>query len=464
MKAPGPGTLQFLYGSHKYGFLDYVARLWRQHGDVFEVRLGRKRLMFVLHPDGVEHATVKARQRYDKGASVESTREFLLGDGLVASTGPLWKRQRRLMSPFFTPRGVQSYADGMRSDALEVCERWESLSRSGKEVEIGDEMTALTASIILKSMFSVETVQSIERLREAIEAMISFTTRRGLGVPLPLWLPTATNRRYKEARELVHGSVNRVIADRRRMPQAEWPHDLLTGLMSSRDEETGEGMSDTLLRDEAITAFVAGHETTARTMTAAWYALARNPQVAERLHREVDEVLGDQPPSLNDLQKLPYCLSVVKEVLRVYPPAPIYSRDSLEADRIAGYDVLPETVMLFSPYFTHRHPAFWKDPERFMPERWAGKGGASERAFIPFGSGQRICIGSHFALLESHLLLATLAQRFAPRLRAGHVARWEMHGVLTPANGMPMTIEARSPQWGKRELPAAGRAARGPAL
>lgn len=445
MKAPGPGMLRFLNGVRTKGFLAIVGELWREYGDVFQVNVGGRSMLFAMHPTAVEYVNVTHRQNYDKLASYDGVRKYLTGEGLVASTGEVWKRQRRLLAPFFTPRGIQAYAELMIRDGARLRERWETLAKSGIEVEIAEEMTSVTASIILKAMFSSETIESIEQMKDAVETMVSYSNSRLTGFPLPDWLPTAANRRYTAARTLVHRAIAELIAKRRATDEARWPDDLLSRLMKARDEETGQPMSETLLRDESITTFFAGHETTARTMTFAWYALATNPPVMAKLQGELDRVLGDRLPTADELKQLPYTLQVVKEVLRLYPAAPFYVRDAIGHDQLLGFDVPERTGVMLSPYYTHRHPEFWQRPEVFDPDRW---GGEQERAlhshaYHPFAAGPRICIGNNFSLLESHLLLAVLAHRFSPTLRTGYQAKWEMQGVLSLGNGLPMTITAR---------------------
>lgn len=443
MQAPGPGMLRFVSGVRSHGFLDFVGQLWREHGDVFQVKVGPRHLIFAMHPDAVEQLNVKQRQKYDKLGSYDPVRKYLTGEGLVASTGDLWKRQRRLMAPFFTPKGVQAYAELMIRDSMRLVERWDALSRDGREVEIAEEMTFVTASIILKAMFSTETAESIHQMKSAVETMIRFATDRSSGFGLPLWLPTAGNRSYLSARKLVHELISQLIAKRRASPEGEWPDDLLSRLMKARDEETGQAMSENLLRDESITTFFAGHETTARTMTFTWYALAANPRVTEKLHEELDRVLGERVPTVEDLRQLPYTLRVVKEVLRMYPAAPFYVRDAAENDSINGFDVPKGAGVMLSPFYTHRHPTFWERPDEFDPDRWLLEKEMHGHQYHPFAAGPRVCIGNNFSLLESHLLLAILAQRFAPKLKPGYEAKWEMAGVLGLAHGLPMTIAAR---------------------
>lgn len=445
MKMPGPGALQFIRGVRSEGFLAFVGKQWKEHGDVFQVRLGPRTLVFAMHPDAVERINVGNRQNYDKRASYDGVRKFLIGDGLVTSTGELWRRQRKLMAPFYTPKGVQAYAELMVRDGARLVERWQELASKGTEVEISEEMTFVTASIILKAMFSTETMESIHQIKDAVETMISFVTNRQTSLPLPLWVPTAKNRKYVAARELVHGLIGELIAQRRGLDEAKWPDDLLSRLMKARDEDTGQAMSESLLRDESITTFFAGHETTARTMTFAWYALATNPKVTARLQEELDRVLGGRVPTADELRQLPYTLQVIKEVLRLYPAAPFYVRDAVGADQLSGFDVPAGAAVMLSPYYTHRHPQFWDDPEVFDPDRWTREREAARHAhaYHPFAAGQRICIGNNFSLLESHLLLAMLAQRFTPRLRAGFTPQWAMQGTLGTSNGMPMVIAAR---------------------
>lgn len=440
---PGVNTMEALRGFRRLGFLGYMGELWQRYGDVFKVNIFNKRMIVAIHPDAVQHVNVSNRQNYDKLQSYDVVRKYLIGDGLVASRGDLWRRQRKLMAPFFTPRGVQVYAELILKDGLRLSERWSHME--GKVVEIGEEMTYVTASIILKAMFSMETDEAITRMKNAVETMVSFAGNNQTGFILPLWIPTRTNRDYVKARQIVHAYIDSVIAQRRAMPESEWPKDLLSRLMQARDEETGEAMPENLLRDESITIFFAGHETTAKTMTFTWYALASNPQVANKLHAELDSVLGDRTPTVEDLRHLPYTLQVVKEVLRLYPAAPVYIRDALAEDKIGNYST-PAVGVLLSPYFTHRHPDFWENPLQFDPDRWSPEREAKMHpyAYHPFAAGQRVCIGNNFSLLESHILLALLAKKYAPRLQPGFTPQWVMRGTLGTSNGFPMTIERRA--------------------
>jgi len=442
---PGPAVLEAVRGLRQQDFLDYIGQLWQSYGDIFQLRLGVRTLIFAIHPEAIRQINITNRKSYGKGKSYDVVRKYLVGEGIAASTGELWQRQRKLMAPFFTPRGVEVYANIMLHDGIELLERWESLARGKQTVDMGEEMTLVTASIILKALFSTESHEAIMEMKDAVETMVSFVNTSQTALTLPLWFPTRTNRKYLSARTNAHRYLDSVIGKRRAQPESEWPDDLLTRLMQARDEETGEKMTENLLRDEAFTTFFAGHETTARTMSAAWYALATNPAVAKTLHQELDSVLGDRLPTLEDLHDLPYTLQVVKEVLRLYPAIPFYIRDAVDADTLDGYDIPAGSSVMLSQYYTHRHPDFWQNPLQFDPSRWTPEREAQRHpyAYHPFAVGQRICIGNNFSLLESHILLALLAKRFAPRLVESYTPQWVMQGVLSTANGMPMVIEVR---------------------
>lgn len=428
------------------GLLQFFEDAWKTYGDFCQIQIGPRNLFLVIHPEHVHHVNVANRQNYDKLQSYDAVRELLLGDGLVTATGEAWRIRRKLMAPFFTPRGVEQYYPVILADGLDFIQRWQSKAGSGQAVDMIQEMMSITASIILKTLFSTQSEENLVEMKEAVETMISFTSSHEMTpLKLPLWAPTRRNVAYRQARQRVHTFIDAVIAQRRALPEQEWPDDLLSRLMRARSEETGEALSDKLLRDESITLFFAGHETTARTLTFMWYALSQNRDVEQCLHQELDQVLGDRPPQIADLKKLPYTLQVIKETLRLYPPAPVYVRDAVADDVIDGMHVPAGSQMMMVPYLTHRHPAFWPDPLRFDPDRWLPEEEAKRHplAYHPFAAGQRICIGNNFSLFESHLLTALLARRFTPRLVAGHQPQIVMSGTLGSANGMPMTIEAR---------------------
>lgn len=443
-----PGLLQYALQMRAKGTLQFVMDLWRAEGDLAQLRLGPVNLFLAFHPDHVRQISVTARSSFDKDKTYEMSRVLLLGDGLIGSNGELWKRQRRLMAGFFSPRSVEQYYPVMLAAAEANARRWAPIAGSGKPVQMIDEMMLVTAWIIVQAMFGIDVAdERLSVLKGDVESLITFVTQRGHSVlKLPLSLPLPSHRRYHAARARVHGLVNELVASRRAQPQAQWPDDLLSKLMLARDEETGESMPDMLVRDESLGIFIAGHETTARTMAFLWYALHENPGVERRLHAELDAVLPHgEAPALEHLKRLPYTLQVIKEVLRLYPAAPFFPRDVLTDQVIDGVRIPAGSIVMLSPYATHRHPDFWDEPERFDPDRWRPEREAARHpyAYHPFAAGHRICLGNNFAMLEAHILAALLVRRFRARLVPGHRPQFRSHGTLVVPNGLPMTITAR---------------------
>ena len=446
---PGPKSflgLKNIYDLSQEGMLNFLSDCWQEYGDLFQVQVGPKKLVMVIHPEHVRHITLTNSENYEKLESYDPVRKYVIGDGIVTSTGDLWKRQRRLMAPFYTPRGVQEFADIFLRDTISLTERWEKLADNQTQIEMFDEMAMVTASIVLKAIFSTQSNEDILEIKEYVETMINFAGGSSANpFKLPDWVPTETNLKFRHARDKVHDYINEVLDARLAMDEADYPNDLLSKLITAEDSETGERMSRSLLRDEALTNFFAGYETSARSMSHAWYALAQNPEVKARLHEELDRELGDEVPTLDSLKRLPYTLRIIKETLRLYPPAPMYAKDVIDDDIIDGYHIEKGSTILLLPYFTHRHPEFWDEPMRFEPERHSPEAEKARhsQAYHPFASGQRICLGNHFSLLETHIMLAILAQGFDARLLPNYEANFTMEALLEITNGLPMILEKR---------------------
>ena len=441
-----PSVPELIRQMRRKGQLGFFMDAWRDYGDLPHLKLGGREMFLVIHPDHVRRVTVSHADNYDKLETYDIVRELLLGEGLVASRGELWRRQRRLMAPFFTPRAIEQYLPVFVADTEALIDRWTRLASQGQPIELGDEMMLVTAAVILHTMFSTESSDDMLEIKAAVETMIRYVASGQQNpIQLPRWLPTPANRRYFKARELVHHYIAALLAQRRSLPQDQWPDDLLTKLMLARDEQTGEAMSDALLRDESITIFFAGHETTARTLNFLFYALAQHPEVEQRMVAEIEPVLGGRTPTVEDLKRLPYTLQVIKETLRLYPAAPLYARDVVADDQMDGVHLPGGTRVLPFPYATHRHPGFWPDPERFDPERWTAEAEAARHpyAFHPFAAGKRICLGNNFSLFETHVITAMLVPRFHLQLKPGHQPQVVMEGTIASKNGMPMTIEQR---------------------
>ena len=408
-------------------------------------RLGLQRFVLLNHPDYIKHVLVTNHQNYGKGRLNRQILGPVLGQGLLTSEGAFWRRQRRIAAPAFHHKRLAALAEIMVDCADAQVERWGVAAAAGAPRDVAKDMSAATMEIVARTLFSSDIAASVDQLGSSLNQIL-----RGFGRPslldllgLPEWLP---RRRDPEA---VGGvlKVDRMIRDilKARRAAGGDREDLLAMLLDARDPETGEGMSDRQLRDEIMTLFAAGHETTANLMTWTWYLLSRNRRVEARLHRELDTELAGRPLEYADLERLPYCRMVLDEALRLYPPAYTMNRVALAADRIGPVEIARGDLVSLSPYVTHRNPKLWDEPERFDPERFAPEraAGRPKFAYFPFGGGPRVCIGNGFALMEARILLASLARRYRLAVQDGHEVVPHGRITLRPRYGLCMTIEAR---------------------
>ena len=382
----------------------------------------------------VTHAHV-----FHKGRGLERAKR-LLGEGLLTSEDPVHLRQRRMMQPAFHRDRIAGYAGVMTAHAEAMSARW----RDGETRDLAQEMSRLTLSIVGRTLFDSEVESEADEIGAALTTAIQLFGRT---FSLPFFqvvdrLPLPSNRRFAKARARIDATIGRLIAERRRSPGGRT--DLLTLLVQASDTEgDGTGMTDVQVRDEAVTIFLAGHETTANALTWTWYLLSQNPEAEARLHAEADAL--DGPPGFADLPKLAYTEMVFAESMRLFPPAWIIGRRAIEDYAIGGYVVPSRSIVVCSQWVTHRDPRFFPEPERFDPERFRPE--AKEQrprfAYFPFGGGPRVCIGEGFAWMEGVLLLATLARRWRLRLAPGHPVVPAPSITLRPERGMRMRIESR---------------------
>jgi len=369
-----------------------------------------------------------------------------VGHGLVSANGEEHKRQRRLAQPAFHTRRIDAYAGTMVDYTTAMLDEW----ADGQALDVAEAMSTLTMLIVARTLFGADRVamkDTAERIGAAIHVIQATADREfQSALVLPEWLPTAMNRERRAAREVLYETIDRLIAQRRAQSDAADNGDLLSMLLLSRDEG-GDRMSDDEVRDQLVTLFVAGHETTSNALTWTWYLLSQHPEAEARLHAEVDAALGGRPPALADLPRLPYTMQVIKEAMRLYPPAWVVNVRCAAADTTLGpYAVKKGDLLWLSPFVMHRRPAYFPDPERFDPDRWTAE---RERAlpkfaYMPFGGGPRVCIGNGFALMEAHLIVAAVAQRYRLRLRPGHPIDLNAQITLSNHVGMPMTVQRRA--------------------
>jgi cytochrome P450 len=442
--APGPKGLP-LIGSigtmRAKGPLDFWFDLWQDYGDVARTQMGPQILMQFVRPEHVQHILVKNKDNYIKGLSHDTLR-IPLGTGILTAEGELWRRQRRLMSPTYTPRAVKRFAGIMLDATDKMLVRWREIP-AGSAVAINLEMMRLAMSVISRSIFTVDIGEDFAEAGQSLTQILDFASQRSVSLlTLPLSVPTPGNQRLNRALTTIDEFLYGIIADRRQKPPGD---DLLSLLMEMRDQETGEGMSEKQLRDEVLITFFAGHETTAQLLTWAWYLFSEHPVVEERFHAELEENLGGRTPRADDVEGLRYTRMIMDETLRLYSPVAIMARDALEDDEVDGYEVPAGSIVTLSPYMTHRHPEFWERPVEFYPNHFAGEQVETRPryAYFPFGAGPRICLGRHFALLEGALVLAEVGQRYQPRLVPSQEIKPHWSGTLRPDGPVMMVLEQR---------------------
>ncbi len=434
---PGPRGLPLL-GSLIAFRLDtngFLLELARRYGDLASFQLGRRRAFLLNHPELVKDALVAHRFRFGKGALMLRARR-LLGDGLLTSEGELHRLQRRRLQPEFHRQKIAAYGRVMTAAAAQLDARW----REGETLDLGKEMMHLSMAIVAKALFDADVEAEAPELGEALAVLGRWFPLLTLPYAEVLErLPLPLIRQARGALDRLNATVHRFIHERRASPR----QDVISMLLAIRDEQGT--MPDTLIRDETMTLFLAGYETTATALTWTWYLLSQHPEAEARLHAELDTVLGERLPEAEDLPRLEYTERVLAESLRLYPPVGRIGLRPLEDYTVQGTTIPQGSVVFVSPYVSHRDPRWFPEPERFDPERWTPEAKAAQPryAYFPFGAGPRLCIGESFARMSAVLTLATLARRWRPRLVPGHRVEPQTLITLRPRYGMKMTLERR---------------------
>ncbi len=421
---------------------EFFLRSALRFGDI--VQLGRPDRLLIAHPEGIKHILLDNHHNYIKGRYAARLR-MLTGNGLPVSDGEFWLRQRRLMQPAFHRQRLSSMAAIINGAIAAMIERWQPLSTARQPLDIAIEMRRLTQECIVKTMFGLDIgVDQADRLGQAFATVTEYINYRSANpFPLPAGWRTPRNVRFQAAQQLIDQAIYTLIDQRRQggMDRA----DIITMLLSARDEATGEGMSDQQVRDEVRTIFFAGYETTANALGWVWYLLAQNSDVERCLHQELTQVLGGRRPDFQDLPHLTYTRMVLEEAMRLYPPGWMTWRTAIADDEIDGCPIPAGAKVVISPYVTHRLPSLWEDPEIFDPERFSAERSARRPrcAYLPFGAGPRLCIGSNLAMMEAQLVVASVAQLYQLRNVPGYIMRLNPSITLQPRSGIPMTLVRR---------------------
>ncbi len=421
--------------------LETLRRLAREYGDIVCVPIVNQHRIFLNHPDYIEQVCIVQQAKFHKSKLTKDVTQRLLGQGLLISEGDFWRRQRRLAQPAFHRSRINEYGATMIERAEVRMKQW----RDGDVRDITQEMMAMTLDIAVRTLFGSTLQAEAEQVGDSLGYLMRYSLRKARSpIKIPENWPTPANRRATRETQFLDSLVYGIIKERQAEGNTNHHHDLLAMLMSAMDED-GTQMTPRQLRDESMTLFLAGHETTALTLSWAWYMLSENPAAEARLHEELQGILADRAPELADFERLPYLRAVVNETLRLYPAAYIVARTSVAPCTIAGYDFPADTTMIMAQWVMHRDPRYFDDPEVFRPERWLN--GLENRlpagAYFPFGDGPRRCIGQGFALLESALVLATIAQKYRFKLVPGHPVIPDPLVTLRAKHGIRMTFHGR---------------------
>ena len=442
---PGPRGTPML-GLALQVLRDPLATLTRlaKYGDIVCIRVFKQYRILLNLPEYVEQVTIVQHAKFHKSTLTKDVTERLLGQGLLISEGEFWRRQRRLAQPAFHRSRIAEYGATMVECADTHSKTW----RDGEIRDLAQEMMAMTLDIAVRTLFGTRLAAEAENVGHSLGFLMRYSLRKARSpLKIPESWPTPANRRAKRETEFLDSLVYRIIAERQKEIDSGAPNphnDLLAMLMSAMDED-GTQMTPKQLRDETMTLFLAGHETTALTLSWTWYLLSENPLAEARLHEELQSVLGGRAPQVGDLERLPYLKAVISEVLRLYPAAYTIARTSIAPCTVGGYDFPVDTTFIMSQWVMHRDARYFEDPEAFRPERWLD--GLENRlptgAYFPFGDGPRRCIGQGFALLELDLVVARIAQRFRFKLVPGHPVVPEPLVTLRAKHGIRMTVHVR---------------------
>lgn len=446
-RTPGPRTLSPL-GSAPALARDtegFALKMWQRYGDIVRIRFLAWPGYLLYHPDYVKYVMHDHHRNYNKQSPLLDSFRPFFGNGLFTNNGESWLHQRRLMQPAFHHKRLEHFGTVMTDATLTMLQRWQDAGSQPLDIPL--EMTRLTLRVAGLTLFDLDLSNDLDLVGHAFTTILPQLTKYFFVPFPPLWVPTPGNRRVQAGLETLNQVVYDIISQRRKHltdPGME-TGDLLSMLLAARDEEKGKGMNDQQMRDEVMTLLGAGHETTSATLTWIWYLLSQHPEVEQRLHNEVDRVLGGQPPTVDRLDDLPYNRMVIQETMRLYPPAFFVIRHTIADDEIGGYPVPANSLILLMSHMVHRHPAFWEEPERFDPERFTPErsAGRPRYAYFPFGGGPRICIGNSLAMMEAQLVLATVAQRYCLRLVPGHPVELQVSLTTHPRHGLPMTLHPR---------------------
>lgn len=422
--------------------LNYDA--WREYGDCVRIRFLPGIYGYLLtHPSAVEHVLQKNHMNYRKPAFFTGAARLLTGNGLFTSEGESWLQHRRLIQPAFHRQHLAHLSKSIVTSTEQCLREWKEAG-TDRPIDIAVEMLRVSLRIAGVTLFGSDLSEDADKLGRAYRDGFEYVSYR-LNTPFlpPPWVPVSRNRRFARDKRELDKVVLNLIAQRRRNPGES--RDLLALLLAAQDEETGAGLTDEEVKDEALTLLTAGHETVAAALSWSWYLLGQHPEIQEEIYDEVRCVLEGRSPTIEDLTRMPLVKAAFDETMRLYPPAPGVPREAIKDDEIHGYRIPKRVPLIISSYVTHRRPDIWEEPERFNPARFLPAQAAQRPkfAYYPFGGGPRMCIGNMFALTEGPLVLATLMQKYQIKLVADHPVVIDQTFTLRPKHGVMVKLHER---------------------
>jgi cytochrome P450 len=439
---PGPrghpvlGSIREIQRDNVQAFMD----AWLEYGDIVHFR-GPLTINLLVHPDYVEHVLRNNVANYPRPAFVTDKLKSIVGEGLVAAEGERWANARRVAQPAFTPELVRHYGETMIQTTGEMVERWSSYAESGRPLDVKSEMMHISLANLATSLFKFDLREALDRIEPAVAFALAHTNRRLTSPVDPQRLPLPSSKRFVQALGGLNELIYKIIGEHRRA--ANGTEGFFKYLLESQDPETGAAITDERARDEVIGFFIAGHETVSSALTWTFYLLSQNPESWRKLKAEVDAVIGDRTPTVDDVPNLKYLEYVLLEAMRLYPPIFVQMRRAADDDVIDGYHIPKDSTIVLCAYVTHRHRDFWDNPEGFDPERFTPERSAHlpRLAYFPFGGGPRKCIGNTFAMIEMPLVVAMVAQRYRVDLVPGQAVFPEPAISLRPRDPVLVTVE-----------------------
>ncbi len=418
---------------------EYLLRLEKEYGEISKIKFGPFTVIYLANPDYIEHVLLN-RDIYTKVQEGGMLR-ILLGNGLLTSEGDFWLKQRRLIQPVFHKQRLERFIQKISESTDEMLGDWEK--KNGETVDVYNEMNRVTLDIVGKTLFSVNVKSEFDKVNSALTKIMTAIRNRSRFMRFPLWVPLPSHLRIEHNRKVLDETISEIINQRK--GETGKFDDLLTMLMEVEDADTRERMTDKQLRDEVLTIFIAGHETTANSLAFTLYLLSKNAEAKKKMQQEIDAVIGTGEITFEKLHRLEYTTMVIKESMRLYPPAWMIPREAAKDDVIGGYQIRKGDKVLASPYAMQRSPRYWSNPDAFMPERFTAENmkDMPRYAYFPFGGGARMCVGNNFAMMEMQIVLAKICAQFDFVLPENFELELLPLITLRPKEGVPVKLVKR---------------------